>query len=485
MSSSICARCLWRLQSPPKVSSLPALPGIGRSSFHSSATQYALPAKKKPSGHRSTGPKFREARGATIKKKKKERPRPPAPGERKTARTRIVLSNTNAMEVQGLESLTKDNMLKSEKMGEMLALDWTIIDRLREVKAFKSSQNWNMFRRPATLMRQESIQLGYEIDEISKEPRTMQRIITGDKKAGKSVQLLQAMSMAFLNNWIVINVPEAQDYTINQSSYAPAPGGEDEQLYVQPQLASDLLTRVVAANGTILNKLHVVQDHTASKLPRTKGMTLKDLAKLGSEEVSIAWPTWQALWKELNSKSSGKIAIPPVLFAVDSIDHWFDMTKYRSSDFNPIHAHQFLFIRQFMQLLFHTPAPGLANGGIILAATSGSNSPVAPSFHILLSQLVARANGREMTDADFPLPKPYQKVDQRVLDLFRGRGSEATEVQELKGISQQEAKGFLEYFARSGILKEALTDEKISEKWTLSGGGVIGELIKFGARVCV
>ena len=64
------------------------------------------------------------------------------------------------MDVQGLETLTKDNMLSAEKMGEMLALEGNIIDRLRDVKAFKTTQNWNMFRRPATLMRQESIELG-------------------------------------------------------------------------------------------------------------------------------------------------------------------------------------------------------------------------------------------------------------------------------------------------------------------------------------
>lgn len=387
------------------------------------------------------------------------------------------------MDVEGLENLSKDNMLSTEKMGEMLALEGTVIDRLRDVKAFKTTQNWNMFRRPATLMRQESIELGNDFEAIKNEPKTIQRIITGDKKSGKSVHLLQAMSMAFLNDWIVINVPEAQDYTINHSSYAPAPGGEDEQLYVQPHLTSDLLSRVVSANSAVLTKLPLAQDYAASKLPISKKMTLKDLATLGADEPSIAWPTWQALWKELNSAGTGKAAIPPVLIAVDSVDHWFDMTKYRSSDFKFIHAHQFLYIRQFMQLLFHTPAPGLANGGMILAATSGSNSPLAPSLHILLSQMIARAKGLQMTDAEFPLPKPYQKVDQRILDHFRG--SEATQVQELKGLTQHEAKGLLEYYARSGILKEPLTDIKISEKWTLSGGGIIGELTKFGSRVRV
>ena len=387
------------------------------------------------------------------------------------------------MDVQGLETLTKDNMLSAEKMGEMLALEGNIIDRLRDVKAFKTTQNWNMFRRPATLMRQESIELGNDFEAIKNEPRTIQRIITGDKKSGKSVLLLQAMSMAFLNNWIVINVPEAQDYTINHSSYAPVPGGQDERLYIQPHLTSDLLARVVTANRALLSKLPLAEDHTASKLPTSKKMTLVDLATLGADEPSVAWPVWQALWKELNSTSRGKTPIPPVLLAVDSVDHWFDMTKYRSSDFKFIHAHQFLFIRQFMQLLFHTPAPGLANGGMILAATSGSNSPLAPSFDILLRQMAARAKGLQMTDADFPLPKPYQNVDQRVLDLFRG--GEDTQVQELSGLTQYEAKGLLEYYARSGILKETLTDTKISEKWTLSGGGIVGELTKFGSRVRV
>lgn len=457
---------------------------LGRTSFHSSASQYGsvIKAKKGPPGGR-TAVKFREARGATIKKKKRERPRPPAPGERKTARTRIVLSNTNAIDVQGLEPLTKDNMLSTENTGKMLALEGTIIDRLRDVKAFKTTQNWNMFRRPAILMRQESIELGTDFEAIKKEPRTIQRIITGDKKSGKSVHMLQAMSMAFLNNWIVINVPEAQDYTINHSSYAPVPGGQDEQLYIQPHLTSDLLARVVTANRALLSKLLLAEDHTASKLPISEKMSLADLATLGADEPSFAWPAWQALWKELNSTSRGKTPVPPVLLAVDSVDHWFDMTKYRSSDFKFVHAHQFLFIRQFMQLLFHTPAPGLTNGGMILAATSGSNSPLAPSFHILLRQMAARAKGLQMTDTDFPLPKPYQKVDQRVLDLFRG--GEDTQVQELCGLTQYEAKGLLEYYARSGILKETLTDAKISEKWTLSGGGIVGELTKFGSRVRV
>jgi len=118
MSYLVCARCLWRLQSSQAAA---ISHEVGRSSFHSTASQYGSVMKAKKNVPGRSAIKFREARGATIKKKKRDRPRPPAPGERKAARTRIVLSNTNAMDVQGLQELTKDNMMSTEHIGEMLA----------------------------------------------------------------------------------------------------------------------------------------------------------------------------------------------------------------------------------------------------------------------------------------------------------------------------------------------------------------------------
>ena len=56
-----------------------------------------MPAKKKGG---DSGPKYREAKSAKMKKKKPvDKPRPPPVGERKALRKRIVLSNLNALEV--------------------------------------------------------------------------------------------------------------------------------------------------------------------------------------------------------------------------------------------------------------------------------------------------------------------------------------------------------------------------------------------------
>jgi small subunit ribosomal protein S29 len=55
--------------------------------------------------------------------------------------------------------------------------------------------------------------------------------------------------------------------------------------------------------------------------------------------------------------------------------------------------------------------------------------------------------------------------------------------QELRGISKEETRGLLEFYARSGILRERISEAVVAEKWTLAGGGILGELNRFGKRM--
>ena len=214
MSSSICASCLFRLRILSKLK-LPShsITLTATQSFHTTPFQLASVVKKK-SGPIKTK-KFRESASVAIKKKRRERPKPPAVGERRALLKRIVLSNTNALEIPGMEDLTRENMTDGARVGQVLGLEGNLLDQLREAKVFKPTQNWNMFRRPATLIRKETVALGRSIQEVNdglngKElgALTQQQIIAGERSTGKSLLLLQAMSMAYLNNWIVLNVPE-------------------------------------------------------------------------------------------------------------------------------------------------------------------------------------------------------------------------------------------------------------------------------------
>ena len=151
----------------------------------------------------------------TFRKKKTkhqpiDRSRRPAVGERKALRKRIVLSNTNALEVNGLQDLSADSFTDNDLRGQVLGIPGPLLDRLRAVEAFKVKQGWALFRRPAMLMRKISLDLGKELEEISEEgsKKSIRRVYVGEKGSGKSAMLLQAMTMAFMKHWIVISIPD-------------------------------------------------------------------------------------------------------------------------------------------------------------------------------------------------------------------------------------------------------------------------------------
>ncbi|EED18255.1 mitochondrial ribosomal protein DAP3, putative [Talaromyces stipitatus ATCC 10500] len=476
--------------------------------FSTSAIQYANPLQKK-SRSMEGSPKFRESKSARMRKPKKattDRGRPPLVGERKALRKRIVLSNTNALEVPGMQEFSEETMVDSRIRGSVLALPVPMITQLRALQAFKPSQGWSLFRRPGVVLRRETLEMGRVFEGISTEGpekgKVVKKILTGKKASGKSVHLLQAMAMALLKKWVVISVPEPQDLVIAQTAYAPIPDTNPVQ-YVQEQATSELLQRTVLANEEVLSKLHVALEHPELKSLIRPKMTLDELARLGIQDVTISWPVFQAFWAELNAtapptkdtddkaKSSFEPR-PPVLVTVDGLSHWMQDSKYRNADFKPIHAHDLAFVKHFLSLLQPASSnnnnnkPQLPNGGILLYATSGSNNPSVPSFDIALDQLAARQQGIAESSADFPEPDPYAKIDNRVLNLFKQAStskSSSLELQTLGGLSRSEARGFMEYFARSGILQEKITEEWVSEKWSIAGGGIIGEMEKLGKRL--
>lgn len=136
----------------------------------------------------------------------------PAPGERKAQRKRIVLRNDNALEVAGLKDLDKATALSEANHGEVRGIPDDVVDALRALGAFKPTQGWGLFWRPAMLMRKETIRLASVLKEVEDSAagnkKTIRRVLSGQRLGGKSTLLLQGMAMAFLRDWVVINLPE-------------------------------------------------------------------------------------------------------------------------------------------------------------------------------------------------------------------------------------------------------------------------------------
>lgn len=143
------------------------------------------------------------------KKRDQIKVKSPMPGERKDFRKRIQLSNTNAIPVTGLDVLTVQNMTHSASVGKVFGLEGTL-EELKASEAFKATQYWKLFYRPHVLWRAESVELMTRMQRAAKNKEALRLVVTGDKLSGKSILLLQAMANAFINRWIVINIPEGQ-----------------------------------------------------------------------------------------------------------------------------------------------------------------------------------------------------------------------------------------------------------------------------------
>lgn len=202
MASANGLRCLARPTIPVAVRLQP----IVLSTAHFS-TSHALAATGPPVRSGKTVPQKKsfKKKGAAIVPAKKA-----AAGERKAFRKRIQLSNNSALAVPGLTDIAAGTMALEENAGKMFGIPDAVVDQLRSLEAFKTTQTWSLFRRPHFLVRKETIELIKKLEESVAKKEAFKGVLTGTKLSGKSMAMLQAMSYALLNNWAVIHIPEGR-----------------------------------------------------------------------------------------------------------------------------------------------------------------------------------------------------------------------------------------------------------------------------------
>lgn len=256
---------------------------------------------------------------------------------------------------------------------------------------------------------------------------------------------------------------------------------------MQKDATAQLLYRIATTNASVLSSLHISRPH-----PNIRNLsadtTLQELALMGAEEPLMSWPILSALWSEITATAPSSDANafrpfktrPPLLLTADNVAHWMKHTAYRDVHFNPVHAHDLALVRLFLD---HLRPNSLPNGGMTLLSTSSSNASSTPAFTCLVQQLAARANGIAPLSHDFPRMDPYlqKPIDDRVLNLLAECSGLKTH--EVGCIDKDCARGLLEYFALSGLMRERVDETSVTEKWALSGGGVVGELEKLGLRL--
>ena len=188
-------------------------------------------------------------------------------------------------------------------------------------------------------------------------------------------------------------------------------------------------------------------------------ISLHRLATLGASDPAIAHEIFTLLLKDLTQPGR-----PKLMLCIDNLAHAMQLSKYRDADYHPIHAHQLELVKWFMTHL--SGEQKLPNGGMVLAAMSHSNSPHVFSLDTCLELLEE--------DGNLDARPAYGKWDERVLNVLGGK--EGLQIQRMGGVSKDEVRGLMEYWARSGILMDRVDESAVSEGWVISGGGLVGEL---------
>ncbi|KAI1502431.1 mitochondrial ribosomal death-associated protein 3-domain-containing protein [Biscogniauxia marginata] len=467
MASTNCWRCLARPSQRLFVStSIISLPTS--SAAFSTSTQLAVVAKPTETGmsrHVRSGKRLILGR----KKRTPDKAKPPGPGERKAFRKRIQLRNDNALEVRGLGEFTVEKAVDPDAVGQVVGIPEAVVDQLRTCEAFKPTQNWKLFRSPHMLIRDETVDLAKQMTDAIAKKETLRMVITGDRGSGKSILGLQALSIGFLNKWVVINIPEGQELTTAMTEYSQMPNSE---LFSQPVYAVKLMQAIHSTNQPILSRCRVELDHMHLPVAVSRNMSLATLLGL-TKEPEFAWPVFQSFWKELLLPGR-----PPVLFALDGLAHVMRVSDYRSPSFQLIHSHDLALVRMFADGLGgKTRFP---NGAVVLGVTSKGNAPLIPSMDLALDQAAAlqerqqrRASSPDdKVEVEIPARDPfYRRYDERVFDALRG-----VRVLDVYGVSKPEARALMEYWAASGLVRLRVDEKNVAEKWTLAGGGLLGEM---------
>jgi small subunit ribosomal protein S29 len=243
--------------------------------------------------------------------------------------------------------------------------------------------------------------------------------------------------------------------------------------YTQDTYTANLLQQILMSNGAFLAATKL-STQPELPLPLPAGATLKELAALGMANPEASWPVFVALWNELSLPGR-----PPILLALDGLSHIMRHSEYMSAEVKPIHAHDLTLVRHFVDHL--SGQKKLPNGGVVLGATSGSNAPTSPA----MNHCIEAAEARQKSAEKLPEWNPYKSVDVRVMEALKDLHSDSKEfdVINVGGLTKEEARSIMEYYAESGMLRHRVSEGFVTEKWSLAGMGNIGELEKASVRM--
>ncbi|KAE9978972.1 hypothetical protein BLS_000142 [Venturia inaequalis] len=400
----------------------------------STSTPKALPAPAKKKTSTSGPPK----KGVTILRIKKKgvqqsTAKPPAPGERKALRKRIVLSNTNALEVPGLQEMGIGTLSNEASIGAVMALPGDVVDR-RELTVGHTA--YAPIPNTTPLQYSQSTYTANLLSQFLKANKKLLSTLKLTSKPDFNFPLAQGTTLAtlaeagtndedrawpvFQHIWRELQVPGRPPvlYCIDNISHIMG-----DSKYTTLDAADKL--RPIHAHDFVQVK-HFI-DHLSGERELVNGGMVLAATSL-SEHIKSAALDTVIKAAEARQENEGETRVS---------DHY---DPYQKLDMRALKA--------------------LTSDFESLGPPSGANAvPDAP----------ATPEAIDTTATSEPTPEEATSVVASTVANELG-------VIRLKGITKAEAKTILEYWATSGMVRRQIEEKFVADQWTVAGGGVFKEL---------
>lgn len=281
-------------------------------------------------------------------------------------------------------------------------------------------------------------------------------LLQGSTGSGTSTLLLQCFSYALESSWIVIYIPRTINLVDSSSPYSY---NEALQTYLQPEIARNLLQKILANNESSLSKL----DTGAESITLDGGLTLQPNTTItkaiqaGFKTETTAAATQQIL--ELTMKIIIQQKEIPVLMAIDGAQALFSKSRYRDADYRELQSYE-LAVPRILQTCLRKDGPGSYGGvqrGKVLASFSLQHSEWPVPLEV---QAGARL---QSIDA-------YAKLDETMLGIVEDCRFDTMEI--ASALTMNEAASLAELARDEGGRWTAISDEFFMSKLVESGGNI-------------
>lgn len=328
-----------------------------------------------------------------------------------------------------------------EHVGTVFEAPSNVASQLYALDVLQKQGGYQYFSQIASVLRESSIELAdiLALDGSSKDRRV---ILDGPAGSGKSVAMLQAITLALQQKWVVVSVPRSEALVDSTCPYA---WDEQRKSWRQDTYMSELLGRIAEANKSVLQLQNTSRSFSFDRHSIPEKATLYKLVEIGSQDPGVSHSIFDAFMTEMNLEGR-----PKLLLTLDNLSISTLPTRYRDRDYNVVHPFDLEIIKNFVSYLNGTK---LLTNGVVLTNTSSKPPCVPRSLQIALGKAQRL---------------PFEVIDDRIAQGVSGLRSI-----HVGGYTSTEATSVLQHYASAGLIRghtSADITESFVKQRTLMGG---------------